>query len=179
MIAQWSEYASPIGMLVLVTRGDVLHVLAFAERWPQHRRRLQGMEPGLELVRVAEAVVAAPLDAYFAGDLNALDAIVAAPHGTAFQRRVWERLRSIAAGETSTYGDLARALGTPSACRAVGAANGANPISIVLPCHRVVGGGGQLTGYGGGLERKRWLLEHERAHAGRSVSRRDEVALPR
>jgi methylated-DNA-[protein]-cysteine S-methyltransferase len=83
--------------------------------------------------------------------------------GTAFQQRVWKELRKIPAGRTVSYGCIAAAIGAPSAVRAVGAANGANPVGIVLPCHRVVGSNGQLTGYGGGLERKRWLLAHESA----------------
>jgi methylated-DNA-[protein]-cysteine S-methyltransferase len=101
--------------------------------------------------------------AYLAGDLSALDRIAADPGGTPFQRRVWDRLREIPHGETWTYGELAESIGRPSAMRAVGAANGANPIAIVIPCHRVVAKGGSLWGYGGGLERKRWLLEHEGA----------------
>jgi methylated-DNA-[protein]-cysteine S-methyltransferase len=102
------------------------------------------------------------LDRYFAGDVRALDAVEVRPVGTAFQQAVWAALRTIPPGATTSYGGLAAALGRPGASRAVGLANGANPIAIVVPCHRLVGADGSLTGYGGGLERKRWLLDHER-----------------
>ena len=107
----------------------------------------------------------AALAAYFAGDLTALDGIETATGGTPFQQEVWAALRRITPGETTSYGALAAALGRPRAVRAVGAANGANPVSLVAPCHRVIGGGGALTGYAGGLHRKSWLLDHERRHA--------------
>jgi methylated-DNA-[protein]-cysteine S-methyltransferase len=100
--------------------------------------------------------------AWFGGDLAAFDGVAVDGGGTPFQRRVWAALRRIPAGETTTYGALAAALGAPGAARAVGLACGRNPIAIVVPCHRVVGADGRLTGYAGGLERKRWLLEHER-----------------
>jgi methylated-DNA-[protein]-cysteine S-methyltransferase len=99
---------------------------------------------------------------YFAGDLLGIDMIRVASGGTEFQRDMWSKLRGIPAGTTSTYGVVAAQLGRPRARRAVGAANGANPIAIVVPCHRVIGANGELTGYGGGIERKRWLLDHER-----------------
>ena len=105
------------------------------------------------------------LAAYFAGELHAVDGVVVRTSGSAFQERVWALLRGIAAGTTTTYGRLASALGQPTAARAVGLANGSNPVGIVVPCHRVVGADGALTGYGGGLERKRWLLQHERRWA--------------
>jgi methylated-DNA-[protein]-cysteine S-methyltransferase len=103
------------------------------------------------------------LDAYFGGDVRALDATAAIPDGTPFQLQVWTHLRSIRAGTTTTYGAIAHELGKPSSTRAVGAANGANPIPLVIPCHRVIGANGTLTGYGGGLHRKEWLLRHEGA----------------
>jgi O-6-methylguanine DNA methyltransferase len=109
------------------------------------------------------AALADALAAYFAGDLAAIDAIPVAPAGSAFQNRVWALLRAIPAGETRSYGDLAQALGQPGAARAVGLANGANPIAIVIPCHRVIGANGTLTGYAGGMARKSWLLRHEGA----------------
>jgi methylated-DNA-[protein]-cysteine S-methyltransferase len=102
------------------------------------------------------------LERYFAGDLGALSALTTAAEGTDYQRRVWRRLRDIPAGQTRSYEQIARALGDTSA-RAVGAANGRNPVALVVPCHRVIGSDGALTGYAGGLERKRWLLEHEGA----------------
>jgi methylated-DNA-[protein]-cysteine S-methyltransferase len=101
------------------------------------------------------------LAAYFAGDLRAIDAIPVDTGGTPFQRSVWSALRGIAAGRTTCYSELAARIGRPSAVRAVGAANGANPVAVIVPCHRVIGKDGGLTGYGGGLERKAWLLRHE------------------
>ena len=108
------------------------------------------------------------LEAYFTGDLTALDSLEVETAGTPFQRAVWSALRRIPAGQTLSYGALAAQIGKPSAVRAVGLANGANPIGVVVPCHRVIGANGDLTGYGGGLARKRWLLEHEGALENRS-----------
>jgi O-6-methylguanine DNA methyltransferase len=102
-------------------------------------------------------------EAYFAGDLQALETLPWATGGTAFQRAVWAALRTIPAGGTVSYAGLAARIGRPAAMRAVGLANGRNPISVMLPCHRVIGAAGDLTGYGGGLARKRWLLRHEGA----------------
>jgi methylated-DNA-[protein]-cysteine S-methyltransferase len=99
---------------------------------------------------------------YFAGELHSIDTLAVATAGTPFQREVWSALRDIPCGTTISYGQLAARLGRPAAVRAVGLANGANPIGVVVPCHRVIGANGSLTGYGGGIERKRWLLEHER-----------------
>ena len=121
-------------------------------------RALPGTSPLLERA-------AAQLAAYFSG--GRLDfTLPLAPEGTPFQQRVWQALTQISFGQTQSYGALAAAIGKPSASRAVGAANGQNPIAIVIPCHRVVGANGSLTGYGGGLPAKRWLLAHERQHAG-------------
>ncbi|MCG8707780.1 methylated-DNA--[protein]-cysteine S-methyltransferase [Brenneria sp. 4F2] len=101
------------------------------------------------------------LQRYFAGDLNAINALAVVFAGTVFQQRVWQTLREIPCGETISYGELALRLGNPAASRAVGMANGSNPISIVVPCHRVIGANGALTGYAGGIYRKQWLLSHE------------------
>ncbi len=101
---------------------------------------------------------------YFAGEVTALTTLAILELGTPFQRAVWRALRAIPAGETRSYGQIARAVGRARAVRAVGAANGANPIAVATPCHRVIGGDGRLTGYGGGLRRKAWLLAHESAH---------------
>ncbi len=111
----------------------------------------------------APEAISAPISAYLDGDFAGIDAIPVATNGSVFQRRVWSALREIAPGSTTSYGALAAKLGVPAASRAVGLANGANPIAIVVPCHRVIGANGALTGYGGGLERKRWLLTHEGA----------------
>jgi methylated-DNA-[protein]-cysteine S-methyltransferase len=99
---------------------------------------------------------------YFAGDLAVIDALPVETGGTPFQREVWQALRAIPCGTTTSYGRLAEHIGRPAAVRAVGLANGANPVAVVVPCHRVIGANGSLTGYGGGIERKRWLLDHER-----------------
>ena len=106
----------------------------------------------------------AQLHAYFAGELERFE-LPLAPHGTAFQRSVWDALSEIAYGTTTTYSELAARIGRPSACRAVGAANGSNPLPVIVPCHRVIGAAGALTGYGGGLERKRHLLALEAVKA--------------
>ena len=107
---------------------------------------------------------------YFDGELDALDDIAVDPAGTPFQLRVWTALRDVRAGTTTSYSALARHIGTPNAVRAVGAANGANPIPIIIPCHRVIGADGRLVGYGGGLDRKRWLLAHEGVRSGVAVA---------
>jgi methylated-DNA-[protein]-cysteine S-methyltransferase len=109
--------------------------------------------------------ISAILKRYFAGDMHALDTIKTDARGTDFQQACWRALRKLPAGTTSTYGAMAKRLGKPAAMRAVGLANGANPIAIVVPCHRLVGSDGSLTGYGGGLARKRWLIDHERTHS--------------
>jgi methylated-DNA-[protein]-cysteine S-methyltransferase len=103
------------------------------------------------------------IEAYYEGDPTAIDSLPVKTAGTEFQREVWTALRTIPTGETTTYGSLAASLGRPKAMRAVGMANGSNPIGIIVPCHRVIGADKTLTGYGGGIERKRWLLRHERA----------------
>jgi methylated-DNA-[protein]-cysteine S-methyltransferase len=114
------------------------------------------LEPGRDPGGLTSA-----LEAYFRGELRAIERLPVETRGTPFQRSVWEALRAIPCGTTVSYSDLARRIGRPAAVRAVGLANGANPVAVVLPCHRVVGAGGSLTGYGGGLSRKRWLLAHE------------------
>lgn len=121
-----------------------------------------GEETGLRTEHdpVRAGAASRQLREYFAGVRTTFD-LPLAPCGSAFQRRVWDALREIPAGHTRTYGEIARRLGQPSASRAVGMANHHNPLVIVVPCHRVVGADGTLTGYGGGLNRKRWLLEHE------------------
>ncbi len=155
---------SPLGMLHAVTDADgVLRALEYGD----HRARLERLlksqyGPRCSLQgRPPEVLVAQALEAYFAGDLAAIGALPWTTAGTPFQRRVWRALTEIPPGETTSYGALAERLGQPTATRAVGLANGANPIAIVVPCHRVIGADGALTGYGGGLARKRWLLEHE------------------
>ena len=163
---------SPVGAMLLVSDGTSLRALEFEDHEERLRELLRlhygacVLEPGR-----LPAPITRPILAYFAGDLSALADVPVATGGTPFQRRVWAELRRVPVGETTTYGALARTIGTPRAFRAVGAANGANPVSIVVPCHRVVGAAGALTGYGGGLPRKRWLLAHEGASLkGRSAA---------
>jgi methylated-DNA-[protein]-cysteine S-methyltransferase len=146
---------SPLGPLTLRAHDGVLSGLYMVEhrRGPDASALGEPDEDGLPAVREQ-------LAAYFAGELRAFD-VPLDLRGTAFQQRVWAALRDIPYGETRTYGELAAALGAPSASRAVGLANGRNPISIVVPCHRVVGASGSLTGYAGGVERKRALLDLE------------------
>jgi O-6-methylguanine DNA methyltransferase len=158
-----SRYVAPVGELLLVTDADGrLRALDFNDFEERMRRLLARHYGVVELVAGAvPAAIAAALDGYFAGDLTAVDAVPVATGGTEFQKSVWAALRSIPAGETRGYGALAAAIGKPGAARAVGLANGMNPIGIVVPCHRVIGASGALTGYAGGVERKRWLLAHE------------------
>jgi methylated-DNA-[protein]-cysteine S-methyltransferase len=155
---------SPIGPLTLAMRGARLCLLHFGADRVSATTALQRWYPGTAAATLTGADdVVGRLASYFAGDTTALDGIDVELNGTPFQCRVWEALRSVPAGATASYGDIARRIGAPAAVRAVGAANGANPIAIVVPCHRIIGSSGSLTGYGGGLERKQWLLRHESA----------------
>lgn len=161
--------ATPIGdMLLVADETGALRGLDWHDYEPRMRlllRRQYDAEPAL-LAGRAPPAIRDDLDAYYAGDLAALDRIPVASGGTGFQRDVWAALRAIPAGTTVTYGALARRIGRDAAVRAVGAANGANPIGVVVPCHRVIGADGSLTGYGGGMARKRWLLRHEGVEIG-------------
>jgi methylated-DNA-[protein]-cysteine S-methyltransferase len=148
--AELMTVKSPLGVLTVAADAGVLREIRFSST--DFGR--QPAPPSLQSL-------ADRLNAYFSGDLRALDTISVDPTGTPFQREVWRALLRVRAGRTCSYADLARAIGRPDAVRAVGAANGANPIPIVIPCHRVIGTNGSLVGYGGGLERKRWLLTHE------------------
>lgn len=155
--------ASPISSLLLVTDNDgILRALEFADH-EARMHRLLGVHYGdywLEKGAAPTSLIKT-LNAYFEGDIDALTDVRIATGGTPFQRTVWNALRTVQPGTTITYGQLAARLGVSGASRAVGAANGANPIAIVVPCHRVIGANGMLTGYGGGLTRKQWLLDHE------------------
>jgi methylated-DNA-[protein]-cysteine S-methyltransferase len=149
---------SPIGRLLLTCDGEALTgVFMDLQRPPQD---MDGVEDA-SVDPLPGAVQ--QLNEYFAGTRREF-LLPLRMHGTAFQRRVWQRLTEIPYGTTWSYGQLARRIGNPKASRAVGLANGRNPISILVPCHRVIGADGSLTGYGGGLERKRWLLAHEGLH---------------
>ena len=157
---------SPIGRLRAFVRDGVLVVLEFEEGDRALHAGILRRHPDAVFEDAGGLCVLDPVRRYFDGDLNALDGVPCAPGGTPFQARVWKALRTIPVGRTWSYGELARRLGDPKAVRAVGFANGANPIAVVIPCHRVIGASGSLVGYGGGLERKRWLLAHEGALPG-------------
>jgi methylated-DNA-[protein]-cysteine S-methyltransferase len=164
-----SRLETPIGVALIATDDQGrLRVLD----WEDHKARMQNglariyrASGGVKLDKSIEAAwpVRDKLKAFFAGDLEAIDSIPVESAGTPFQRKVWTVLRKIPAGKTWTYSQLAARAGRPEAPRAAGAANGLNPISVVVPCHRVIGSDGSLTGYGGGLHRKEWLLSHEGA----------------
>lgn len=152
------SYDSPVGALGLVADAEALVAVLWPTETEGRVRLAEEPEPTSDhpvLVKTA-----AQLDEYFAGTRRRFD-LPLGPSGTEFQRQVWWSLAEIPFGETSTYGKQAAAIGRPAAVRAVGAANGRNPLSIVLPCHRIVGADGKLTGFAGGLDTKRWLLDHE------------------
>jgi methylated-DNA-[protein]-cysteine S-methyltransferase len=165
------EISSPLGRIAIAARGGRLCALEFGRA--RLSRALARRFAGAPVRRAANPFgLSAKIRSYLKGAVVAVDSIPVDPGGTAFQRRVWSALRRIPAGRTMTYGELARALGRAAASRAVGAANGQNPISIVVPCHRLVGGDASLTGYGGGLWRKAWLLRHEGARPRGASARR-------
>jgi O-6-methylguanine DNA methyltransferase len=158
------RFQSPIGALLLVSDGRSLRAVDLHDDEPELLAMLEKHYPAHQLERgdVAREIRDA-LTAYFDGELTAIDRIPVETIGSEFQQRVWAELRKIPVGTTTSYGALALKLGKPGASRAVGLANGSNPVGVVVPCHRVIGADGTLTGYGGGLPRKRWLLEHEGA----------------
>ncbi|WP_414636134.1 methylated-DNA--[protein]-cysteine S-methyltransferase [Amycolatopsis sp.] len=153
---RYTTVESPLGPLTLVGSDGVLTGL-----YMERQRHRPGEESFGERDEAPFAEAIRQLEEYFAGTREEFD-IPLALHGTPFQRRVWAELREIPFGETISYRELAERIGRPTASRAVGLANGRNPVSIIVPCHRVVGAGGDLTGYGGGVERKRHLLDFER-----------------
>ena len=155
---------SPVGPLALLSDGTSLTAILFdGERQSRRANDPTVANDSAEPFPQARQELAE----YFAGARTKFD-VPLAPEGTAFQRRVWQALLQVPYGATATYGDIARKIGSPKAVRAVGAANGRNPIAIVVPCHRVIGANGTLTGYGGGLTRKRALLDLETAHVATS-----------
>jgi methylated-DNA-[protein]-cysteine S-methyltransferase len=157
--AEYDIVDSPVGRLLLTGDERALSGLFMLDAGAHST----GVQPGWARREGTFAEAAAQLKSYFAGERTEFD-LPLAPRGTPFQLAVWERLARIPYGRTVSYGDIATALGkSPVASRAVGLANGRNPISIILPCHRVIGADGSLTGYGGGLDRKEWLLLHEGA----------------
>lgn len=159
----WHEFDSPVGRLLLAGDGASLIQVCF-QSGPRPQQPAEGWVAAAAPFRAAIA----QLDEYFAGGRRRFD-LPLAPRGTDFQRRVWRALSDIPYGKTISYGELARRIGKPSASRAVGLANGANPLPIVVPCHRVIGSDGSLTGYGGGIDRKRFLLDLEQGAAVQAV----------
>lgn len=159
---------TPIGQVIIIADGDGrLRVVDWSD-YEDRMRRLLAVHYGADGYTVLSQPdpfgLTSRVAAYFAGELDAIDELPTATAGTAIQREVWTALRAIPSGSTVSYCELAKRIGRSSAVRAVGLANGANPIGVVVPCHRVIGANGSLTGYGGGLHRKQWLLAHERAH---------------
>jgi len=168
------QLATPVGTLYVVTdAAGVVRALDWHD-FEERMLRLLGLHyrSAFSLqVGTGPSSVRAALGAYFEGDVRALDALPVATSGSVFQREVWAALRRIPVGATWSYRQLAEDIGKPKAVRAVGLANGANPISVIVPCHRVIGAGGALTGYAGGLARKKWLLEHEGVQLSAAASR--------
>lgn len=158
---QTHSVTSPIGRLVVVSRGGRVCALDYADCAERMRRLLRGRYGTFQLRGGAPQPAGDMLTTYFEGEFDAFDELDIDLGGTPFQQKVWNALRTIPAGTTRSYAGLARQLGVPAAYRAVGLANARNPIAIVVPCHRLIGADGGLTGYAGGLERKRWLLRHE------------------
>lgn len=162
MSTAWASIDTPVGELVLIGEGETLNKLLFTGD--------DRFDPGA-LDHTPDGFVAAraQLAEYFAGDRDAFD-LSLQPSGTEFQRAVWQALAEIPYGETRSYGQIAQQIGRPKAARAVGMANNRNPIAVIVPCHRVIGANGTMVGYAGGLDRKTWLLDHERARSTNSSS---------
>jgi methylated-DNA-[protein]-cysteine S-methyltransferase len=161
MKLEMDSFQSPLGQVILVARDSELVFVDFEGNEKRMRRLLEARFGAYRLEKSSLPNFKSKLEAYFSGDLEAMITLKVSTGGTEFQARVWQALCEIPTGQTMSYGALAAKLDKPGASRAVGMINGLNPISIVLPCHRVIGANGTLTGYAGGLERKKWLLEHE------------------
>jgi methylated-DNA-[protein]-cysteine S-methyltransferase len=158
------EMPTPIGPMTVLAREGVMLFLEFSDAGDRVEREMKARFGNAELVPTKNPFgFSERITNYFAGDLATIDTIPVDGGGTDFQRRVWAELRKIPCGDTISYGELASRLGDRNAMRAVGLANGRNPIAVVVPCHRVIGANGSMTGYGGGIARKEWLLRHEGA----------------
>jgi methylated-DNA-[protein]-cysteine S-methyltransferase len=172
---------TPFGPILIAV--DAQDRLCAVEFWNDEAEMRALLRHQYGAVRAAFGKVVAPIrtafERYFAGDRQALRAVQWTTGGTEFQRQVWRALTTIPVGETWSYAQLAAAIGKPKAVRAVGLANGANPVPIVIPCHRVIGANGSLTGFGGGLDRKRWLLRHEGAVFNDTVPAHETKAVVR
>lgn len=153
---------TPLGPMALLARDGALLLLEFDDDNERVAREMRRRFAGEEAQRTDDPFgLSSRLRAYFAGDLTAIENIATEGGGTDFEEQVWAELKRIPCGKTCSYGDIARKLGDIALSRAVGIANARNPVAVVVPCHRVIGSDGSLTGYGGGLPRKKWLLEHE------------------
>lgn len=161
------EMNTPLGTAILVADPNgTLRMFFWADQADSWRKAFDRRHPNARVIPCRDLFGhVAALQRYFDGEIVALDGISVAFSGTPFQKKVWSALRTIKGGTTLSYGALARRIHEPKAVRAVGLANGSNPVGVVVPCHRVIGSDGSLTGYGGGLARKQWLLEHEARHA--------------
>jgi methylated-DNA-[protein]-cysteine S-methyltransferase len=168
-----AQVRTPVGALVVVARDELVCGTAFEDGEDEMLRLLGRRYDDVRVVRGAAGARRA-LEAYFGGEIGAIDTLGVELGGTPFQQKVWAALREIPAGSTWSYARLAAHVGAPYAVRAVGAANGRNPVGVIVPCHRVIASDGTLCGYGGGLHRKRWLLEHEGVH----LPRESQSALP-
>ena len=157
----WIE--TPLGTMYLAIQDGALREAGFVETWARPVLEPDRGADGSDLSAAAELVRDA-VAGYFEGDVEAIEEIAIDPEGTDFQRAVWRAIREVPAGQTASYQEIAQAVGKPSAYRAVGTATGRNPLGIAVPCHRIVRSDGGLGGYGGGLHRKEWFLEHERKH---------------
>jgi methylated-DNA-[protein]-cysteine S-methyltransferase len=163
-VIEVTVFQSPIGPLTIAVHDERVCALFFGDAAEEVRKAAARWYPDDRIAQPGSGSrhVVDVVRAYFDGDVHAIDRLDVELNGTPFQSRVWQALRQVVAGETASYSDVARSIGAPAAVRAVGAANGANPVAIIVPCHRIVGANGNLTGYGGGLDKKRWLLAHER-----------------
>ena len=171
MLLHYDEFASPIGRILFASNGQAICALDFEEYRTRMNRLLARRFERLVFQRDSDPLnLKARLERYFRGDVLALDDVAVHAGGSPFQQQVWGALRRIPTGATWTYGQLASEIGRPQAARAVGHANSLNPVAIIVPCHRVIGASSALTGYAGGLERKRWLLDHERLAVARQSS---------
>ncbi len=169
---------SPIGTILIISDGARLCALDFLGYDHRMSAFLAARYGAFQLHDAQDpGGASSAVRAYLGGDMTALDAVAADPGGTPFQARVWAELRRIPVGTTITYGALAQRVGQPAASRAVGHANSLNPVAIVIPCHRVIGADATLTGYAGGLDRKRWLLEHEGVRLRDEPRRRKDAQL--
>ena len=156
--------STPLGDLILIARDRVILLLEFDDAVDRYMGEIKRRFGDVDLQAVLNPFgLSQQIQNYFTGDLAVIDTLAVDGGGTVFEKSVWEELRKIPCGTTRSYGEMAKRLGNPNAMRAVGLANGKNPISIVVPCHRVIGADGSMTGYGGGTQRKEWLLRHEGA----------------